>query len=114
MTKEDWRQLPQFPNYDINIKGDIVSDSGRVESENVLGSKAYILYRKDGRQVLKRPSELIQSAFPEVSDEEAMEHDRLMRSVDVIQKDIAEFEEYVNRRRKQLNVELTKALEDRS
>jgi NUMOD4 motif. len=108
--KVEWREIPGCPDYEVSTQGDVVNDHGRVEVENVVGSKAYILYRKDGAQLLVRPSELITRTFPEISEEEARVWDHFPRTAEKVRKDIVEVEAYYLKRTRQLYAELEQIL----
>lgn len=98
--------VPGYPNYEVSTRGDLMGPYGRVDPENVIGSKAYVLYSTTGVQVLMRPSELIQRAFPDIPDHEAMFWDRVLRTEAMVQKDIVEIEAYYIKRTRQLYTEL--------
>jgi hypothetical protein len=104
----EWRVIPGYPDYEVNIHGAVDGPDGRLEVETLMGSKAYILFRKDGAQFLVRPSELIQRAFPDISDEEAMRWDRVTRTSAMVRKDIVELEAYHAKRIRQLYEELNR------
>jgi hypothetical protein len=104
--KVEWRSVPGYPDYEVNTVGEVGGPFGRIDVENVIGSKAYILYRKDGTQFLVRPSELIQRAFPDISDEDATKWDRVLRTPEKVRSDIVAVGEYYVKRTKELYDEL--------
>jgi hypothetical protein len=110
-----WREIPDYEDYEVSSDGRVTHvDTGNVEPENVMGSKAYLIFRKsDGLQFLARPSELMMIVFPELSAVEAIKYDHFPRTLEMVLKEREELDAYYFKRSNQLTGEFERLLKDR-